>query len=75
VIDLDGNVLHRISVDGHIAFGPVWSPDGTRIAFSLTRSGMYAADIYTSRPDGTDLQRVTNTPDNEINVDWGAGTE
>ena len=75
VLDLDGQVVQRISIDGHFAFGPVWSPDGTRIAFSLTTPGVYAAEIYTSLPDGTDLQRVTNTADNEINVDWGAGNE
>ena len=75
VIDLDGQVVHRISIDGHFAFGPVWSPDGTRIAFSLTTPGVFAADIYTSLPDGTDLQRVTSTADNEINVDWGVGSE
>ena len=75
VIDLDGQVVHTISIDGHFAFGPVWSPDGTRIAFSMTTPGVYAAEIYTSLPDGTDLQRVTNTADNEINVDWGVGSE
>jgi Tol biopolymer transport system component len=75
VIGVDGQVVHRISIDDHVAFGPVWSPDGTRIAFSLTTPGVYAAEIYTSLPDGTDRQRVTNTADNEINVDWGVGSE
>jgi hypothetical protein len=75
VIDLDGKVIHSINIDSHYAFGPVWSPDGTRIAFSLTTPGVFAADIYTSLPDGTDLQRVTNTSDNEINIDWGVGSE
>ena len=75
VIDLDGQVVHMISIDDHFAFGPAWSPDGARIAFSLTTPGVFAADIYTSRSDGTDLQRVTNTADNEINVDWGTGSE
>lgn len=74
VIDLDGQVVHRISIDNHVAFGPVWSPDGTRIAFSMTTPGVYASDIYTSLPDGTDLQQVTNTADNEINVEWGVGS-
>ena len=71
VIGLDGKVVHSINIDGYHAFSPVWSPDGTRIAFSMTTPGVYAAEIYTSLPDGTDLQRVTNTPANEINVDWG----
>lgn len=75
VIDLDGQVVHTIRFDGYVAFGPVWSPDGSRIAFSMTTPGVYASDIYTSLPDGTDLQQVTNTPDNEINVDWGSGSE
>ena len=75
VIDLDGQVVNTIGIDDHFAFGPAWSPDGTRIAFSLTTPGVYSADIYTSLPDGTDLQRVTNTPDNEINIDWGIGSE
>lgn len=70
VIDLDGKVLHKIAVDGLFLFGPVWSPDGTRIAFSADDGG-YHADIYTSLPDGTDRQQATNTPDNEITVDWG----
>ena len=75
VIDSDGQLVHRISINDHFAFGPAWSPDGTRIAFSLTMPGVFAADIYTSLPDGTDRQRVTNTVDNEINVDWGVGSE
>ena len=75
VIGLDGMVVHTISITDMVAFGPAWSPDGTRIVFSLTKPGVYAADLYTSLPDGTDLQRVTNTPDNEILVDWGVGSE
>ena len=74
VIDLDGKVLHEISIPGSILFGPAWSPDGSRIAFSLTTGG-YRADIYTSHLDGTDLQQVTTTEANEITVDWGVGDE
>jgi WD40 repeat protein len=73
VIDLDGKVLHKIAVDGLFLFGAVWSPDGTRIAFSGDDGG-YHADIYTSLPDGTDLQHATNTTDNEITVDWGVNS-
>jgi hypothetical protein len=73
LIDSDGQLVHTIGIDDHFAFGPAWSPDGTRIAFSMTTPGVYASDIYTSLPDGTDLQQVTNTPANEINVEWGVG--
>lgn len=70
VIGLDGKVLHQIDITGSYAFGPAWSPDGTRIAFSVAKDGPFA-EIYTSLPDGTDRQRVTNTASNEIGVDWG----
>src|SRR3990172_1472242 len=70
VINLDGTVLHQITVNGSYLFGPAWSPDGTRIAFSLTTGG-YFADVYTSLPDGTDRRQVTETADNEITVDSG----
>ncbi len=74
VVNLDGKVLYKISVSGSYLFGPVWSPDGTRIAFSLGTGGPFA-DIYTSLPDGTDRQRVTDTAANEIGVDWGVSGE
>ena len=35
---------------------PQWSPDGTRIAFGSD------ADLYTIRPDGQDLRRLTRSP-------------
>ena len=70
VIDLNGKVVHEISIDGHVAFGGVWAPNGTRIAFSMTTPGVYSSDIYTSLLDGSDLKRVTNTPANEIDIDW-----
>jgi len=75
VIGMDGKVVQTISISNSYAFGPVWSPDGTRIAFSLAaETGPFAgsfADIYTCLPDGTDCHRVTNTSENEILVDWG----
>jgi hypothetical protein len=72
ILDLEGEVVSRITDEDAILFGAVWSPDGTHIAFSRTTGG-YIADIWTSLPDGSDRQQVTNTTANEINVDWGVG--
>jgi Tol biopolymer transport system component len=51
------------------AFAPGWSPDGTRVVMSLSIDQQ--EDIYTARKDGTDLQRITNTPAFEPLADWG----
>lgn len=77
IMDLDGKVLHMITPwgDSFFFFGAVWSPDGTRIAFSRAVGGGPFSDIWTSLPDGTDPRQVTRTPEpvNEIGVDWGVG--
>jgi Tol biopolymer transport system component len=72
VLDLEGAVDQTIEIDGLSLFGPVWSPDGEWIAFSGAGSGPFA-DIYISRPDGSEQRQVTETEANEIVVEWGAG--
>ena len=39
---------------------PAWSPDGTRLAFAADH-GKSGLSIYTIKPDGTDLRRLTET--------------
>ncbi|WP_344059491.1 hypothetical protein [Microbacterium pumilum] len=74
LLDTTGNEVGEIVEPGTYLFGPVWSPDGDHIAYSGTPAGAFRADIFTSRPDGTDRRRVTSTPDNEIRVEWGRTT-
>jgi Tol biopolymer transport system component len=50
---------------------PGWSPDGSHIVFSLQDSDSDATDIYTMLRDGTDVVRITNTPQDEEFADWG----
>ncbi|MEM8906573.1 MAG: DUF5050 domain-containing protein [Bacteroidota bacterium] len=41
-----------------------------RIVFVSDRAGN--KDLYTVRPDGTDIQQLTNSPDNEVSPKWSA---
>jgi len=75
VVRPDGSDLRQIvlhSGSRHWAFEPAWSPDGTRIVFSMYVLALGQDDIYTARADGSDLVQVTNTPEHEGQVDWGA---
>jgi dipeptidyl aminopeptidase/acylaminoacyl peptidase len=36
-----------------------WTPDGSHLAFALRSPGSHARSIYTVKPDGTDLTRLT----------------
>lgn len=47
---------------------PMWSPAGDRIGF--TRAGKNAFDIFTIRPDGTDLKQLTDAPGNDAHCAW-----
>ncbi len=52
---------------------PHWSPDGSRILFTSNRDGDF--ELYTVRPDGTDLRRLTHAPGNDAHSTWCAGGE
>lgn len=56
VMNADGTGKTRLT-DGEHDLSPAWSPDGDRIAF--VRSGA-DYDLYTVRPDGTDLTQLTD---------------
>jgi Tol biopolymer transport system component len=48
---------------------PQWSPDGERILFTR-RDALFNFDIYTMRPDGTDVRRLTTSPANDAHAVW-----
>lgn len=75
---LDGTGLGRIFEDGG---SPVYSPDGTRIAFLRStmrneenREG--SSDLYVVNADGTGLRRLTRTPGRtELYPSWDPSGE
>jgi serine/threonine-protein kinase len=48
------------------ATGPVWSPDGSQIAF------VRDSEIYVADADGTDDRQLTDTGGNAFDPDWSA---
>ena len=47
-------------------FDPVWSPDGSLIAFRAPQE----ADIYVMDADGSDQRRVTTSPGSNTSPSW-----
>jgi TolB protein len=53
---------------------PVFSPDGTRIAFMSYRDGQ--GEIYVMNVDGSNLRRLTNHPADDVTPTWSpSGTQ
>jgi Tol biopolymer transport system component len=61
VVDMSRNITTSFSKSGSNAYAAVWSPDGSRIAFSSNRSGREEAYIQNS--DGSGEPRVLKTND------------
>jgi Tol biopolymer transport system component len=47
---------------------PLWSPRGDLIVFARQIDGAY--DIFTIKPDGTSLKRLTNGKGNDAHMSW-----
>lgn len=52
---------------------PLWSPRGDLIVFLRKQEGDF--EIFSIRPDGKDLRRLTNSPGNEGHFAWSPDGE
>ncbi|MEZ4413929.1 MAG: Ig-like domain-containing protein [Gemmatimonadales bacterium] len=64
----DAGSLVPLRADGNLNEQAVWSPDGTRIAFSGTVDGN--TDIYVMDADGKNLTRLTTAPEQDSEPAW-----
>ncbi len=59
-------VLQKLALEGHNRY-PIWSPDGTRLAFQSDRGGDLG--IFVQRADGTGrVERLTTAPSGQSHV-------
>ena len=62
IYDWERDTLSRRTFDTADDARPVWSPDGTRIAFASRRGGSSAFNLYWQRADGTgEAERLTTS--------------
>ncbi|MBI1684297.1 PD40 domain-containing protein [Caulobacter hibisci] len=69
VINLDTRQI-RVLTTGYDNL-PFWSPDGKRIVFTRKVDAVNF-DVFTIRPDGSDLQRLTTNRGNDGHAVWSA---
>lgn len=70
LVPLDGGAARPLTTDNAADTAPVFSPDGTRIAFVSKRGDDKESQIYVIAVNGGEAQRVTNVPTGADTPKW-----
>jgi Tol biopolymer transport system component len=70
VMDAGGGSRVRLTGNHVSDYDPVWSPDGTKIAFVAAFAGPGSSEIYVINPDGTGFTRLTHNHVTERSPAW-----
>lgn len=68
VMNADGTERTQLTTHPDMDFDPVWSPDGTRIAFRSHRDG--DEEVYVMNADGSDQTNLTNNLTSDYSPAW-----
>ncbi len=66
--NLSDGKLTQLTNGAHYDNFPKWQPGGNRILFTSDRDGRF--ELYTIKPDGTDVKRLTNVPGSSAHSSW-----
>ncbi|MEJ2422810.1 MAG: hypothetical protein P8018_14100, partial [Acidobacteriota bacterium] len=69
LVDLVRNVRTRFTFDSAFDFYPVWSPDGSRVAFSSNRKGHFGIFVKSATGAGQTEPLLVSDGDNYV-TDW-----
>jgi Tol biopolymer transport system component len=68
VMNADGSGQTNLTNNAAWDYGPAWSPDGSKIAFTSSRDG--DSEIYVMNPDGSDQTNLTNNAARDEEPAW-----
>jgi Tol biopolymer transport system component len=71
IMSLADRTITPLTDGDHYNNFPQWSPKSDAIMFTSDRDGDF--DLYTIRPDGTQLRRLTNVRGNDAHAAWCSG--
>jgi Tol biopolymer transport system component len=68
VMNADGSNVTRLTNNSSLDLFPMFSPDGTKIAFTSGRDGN--TEIYVMNTDGSEQTRITDRPGGDSQPSW-----
>jgi Tol biopolymer transport system component len=69
-MNADGSGVVQLTATPGLDEQPVWSPDGSRIAFASIRVGSNGLDIYVMDANGQNVKRLTTTTGSDTAPAW-----
>jgi hypothetical protein len=70
--DLGRDVLSRFTLGAGTARSPVWSPDGTRLAYAFQPASAYSYEIYIKPVTGSAPEKLLGGGVNAYPTDWSS---
>ena len=75
VLEVETGRTRALTIDLENLGSPKWSPSGKLIVFSGRRRVTEDYDVYTIKPDGSELRQLTDSQGNDSHPSWSADGE